>query len=1175
MKTWLPLTVLLTLAACGPGEEAPLFELRPARETGLTFANVLEEDDSIINPQNFDYVYNGAGVAVGDVNGDGRPDVYFGGNMVSSRLYLNQGGLRFEDVTERAGVGTTAWVTGVSLVDIDQDGRVDIYASVAGLGSAEERANLLFVNEGVDADGVPRFSERASAYGIADTGYSTHAAFFDYDGDGDLDLYVLTNALEDFGRNMIRARLTQGESASTDRLYRNNGDRTFTDVSREAGITIEGYGLGVAVSDLNQDGWPDVYAANDFLSNDLVWINNRDGTFTNRAAEYLKHQAHNSMGTDVADYNNDGRPDIVVVDMLPPDNERQKMMIGRTNNDPFLMSLYMGYEPQYVRNTLQLNNGPGPDGEPRFSEIGQLAGIHATDWSWAPLLADFDNDGLKDLFVTNGYRRDVTNLDYVAYSQETVQRHGEPATERRRRLFNELKKVPEVRLTNYLYRNNGDLTFSDQSRAWGMVDAGFSNGAAYADLDGDGDLDLVVNNLDGPASLYENRAERLVDRHFLRIALRGPAGNPGGYGARVTVRHGGAGQVLEQSPYRGYKSTVEDALHFGLGAAATVDSLEVRWPDGTYQLLLDVAADQVVTVDHRAAGPAPSPGEAPVAPPLMRSATAGSGLAAVHRERHAPDFKVTPLLHRKHSRDGPGLAIGDVDGNGLDDVFLGADLDRPRSMFLQVAPGRFEERPLPMDTTYEDMGALFFDADGDGALDLYVVSGGSFPPQRDMSYQDRLFMNDGSGTLRHDPQALPVVNASGASVIAADHDGDGDLDLFVGGRIVPGEYPMPARSMLLRNDSRPGAPRFVDVTEAVAPGLEHVGLVTSALWTDFDGDGQVDLLLAGEWMPLTFYRNEGGRFTDVTAATGLGKTNGWWNSLVAGDFDGDGDTDYVAGNLGLNTRLRASESEPVRVHARDFDGNGSVDPILSYYLDGKSYPVAPRDAMIDQIIAMKGRFPRYADYAAATMDRTLAEEDLASAYVVESHVMETSMVENLGDGRFALRPLPTQAQLAPMYGMVVGDRDGDDVLDLLMVGNSYASETSFGWYDAATGLLLRGDGEGGFSAEAYGRSGFFVDGDAKAAAELLVDETRSLVLVTQNDDSLEVFETARPGGRTVRLESLDAHAVITMADGTTRRQEFHYGSTYLSQSSRFLAVPAGAVSAVICDYAGNERSVAF
>ncbi|HEY8485585.1 MAG TPA: VCBS repeat-containing protein [Longimicrobiales bacterium] len=1180
---------LLAAIGCGSTREPALFELRSPDETGIDFANTLIEDDSVFNPNLFDYLYNGAGVAVGDLNNDGLQDIYFAGNLVSSRLYLNRGGLRFEDVTQTAGVGTEVWATGVAMVDINQDGWLDIYVCVAGNVPEAQRANLLFVNQGADENGVPRFVEQAEAYGIADTGYSTHAAFLDYDRDGDLDLYLLTNALEKTNRNLIRPKRVNGEAASTDRLYRNNGDGTFTNVSREAGILIEGYGLGVAVSDLNQDGWPDIYAANDFLSNDLVWINNGDGTFTNRAAQYLKHQTHNAMGVDIADYNNDGLDDIIVLDMLPPDNLRQKMMVGGSNYDRFHMALQMGYQPQYMRNTLQLNNGPGPDGHPTFSEIGQLAGVHETDWSWAPLFADFDNDGLRDLFISNGYRRDVTNLDYIVYTQERHVTSGDyiygygygsglpvGSEERHKRLFDALMELPEVRIPNYIFKNNGDLTFSDRTKEWGLDIPSFSNGAAYADLDNDGDLDLVVNNIDGPAFLFENRGERLPNRHYLRIALQGPPGNRDALGTRVVIRYGGQQQYHYHSPYRGYKSTVEPIVHFGLGAVSTVDSVEVYWPDGSYQLLTGVPADQVIRVDHADARERwPAEKARPAA--LFRQVADRGGLTFRHQEREVADFKHTPLLPHKHSKNGPGIAVGDVDGNGLDDVYLGTDRGFAKELFLQTSPGRFTRQTLPGDTDYEDMGALFFDADGDGDLDLYVVSGGAFIAG-DGLYQDRLYLNDGKGRLVRAEDALPRENASGSSVVAADYDGDGDLDLFVGGRIVPGKYPLPARSYLLRNDSRPGGPvRFTDVTDEVAPGLAEVGLVTSALWSDYDNDGDPDLIVAGEWMPLTFFRNDGGRFTNATATTGLGDTRGWWNSLAAGDFDHDGDVDYVAGNRGLNSRFKASPDRPFRVYAADFDQNGSFDPILFHYIGDKSYPVAWRDALIDQIIAMKGRFPRYIDYARATVERTLSEKERRSAYVAEVVTFASSYVENLGGGRFAIRPLPIRAQAAPIFGMQVGDYDGDGWLDVLIVGNSYATETQAGWYDALTGGILRGDGKGRFEYIDGNRSGFFVDGDAKAIAEVLLDEGRSLILATQNADSLRVFARAAGGEavRRLRVEPLDAYAVITLRDGGTRRQDLTYGSTYLSQSSRYLEIPANAVEVVIYDCQGSGRTIRF
>jgi hypothetical protein len=1179
MKLRTPLALLalapvaVCLPACDTGPDT-LFEVRSARTTGIDFANVLEEDDSVYNPLDFDYLYNGAGVALGDVNGDGLLDVYFGGNMVSSRLYLNQGDLRFEDVTEAAGAGTTAWATGVSMVDINQDGLLDIYVCVAGLVPVAERGNLLFINQGVDEKGVPRFEERAREYGLDDTGYSTHAAFLDYDRDGDLDVYLLTNALEDFNRNTMRPRRTSGQATSTDRLYRNNGDGMFIDVSREAGILSEGYGLGVGVSDLNRDGWPDIYVANDFLSNDLIWVNNGDGTFTDRAQQYLTHMTHNGMGMDAADYDNDGLVDIVVLDMLPPDNLRKKMMLMGGNYDKFHMGLDLGYARQYMRNTLQHNLGPGPDGQPHFAEIGQLAGIDETDWSWAPLFADFDLDGRKDLFVSNGYRRDVTNLDFILYLQDSL-RTNDPV-ERARLLRQKLRELPEVELPNHIFRNNGDLTFDDRSEAWGVDVRTYSNGAAYGDLDNDGDLDLVVSNLDQPALVYENRARQQQTGHYLTVKLRGPASNPTGFGATVSVEAGGERQVMESNPFRGYKSTMDPRLHLGLGQAAEADEIEVVWVDGRRQVVRGVTADTVIVLDHamaEAPGADPSPPERPTAEPLFGRVT---GIDAAHVEREVVDFRITPLLPHKFSMGGPGVAVGDVDGDGSEDVFIGADRGYSGQLLLQTAPGAFAAAAAPDAEAFEDMGVLLFDADGDGHNDLYAVSGGSFAVDTPEQYRDRLYVNDGTGALHHVQEALPAVTASGSTVGAADYDGDGDLDLFVAGRIEPGRYPMPPRSYLLRNDSRPGTPRFTDVTEEVAPGLLRPGLVHTALWTDYDGDGRPDLLLAGEWMPLTLFRNTGAGFQDVTDDAGLRGTEGWWRSLVSGDFDDDGDTDYVAGNLGLNTKYSASPEQPVRVHAADFDENGSIDPVLSRFIDGRSYAVGSRDQLIDQMMAMGARFPSYIEYAGATLEETLSEAERDRALVLSAVRFESSFLENRGDGTFAVRSLPMAAQIAPVYGMLTGDFDDDGDLDLVAVGNTSSPDIETGQYTASYGLLLRGDGRGQFRVDASAAAGFFVEGEGRAITGIATGASGSTVLVTRNDNDAVAFHPLRQAAaRRVQLSPLESHAILSLADGGTRRVELMYGSGYLSQSSRVLVIPEGAREVVIHDSQGGRRVITF
>ena len=1196
----LPVLMLVVASGgCGGGEDT-LFERLPAGRTGIDFTNRIVENDSLLNPLDFSYVYNGAGVGVGDFDGDGRPDLYFAGNVVDNALYLNRGDVEFEDVTEAAGATAEgAWSTGVATVDINQDGRMDIYVCVAG-PDADARGNRLLINQGTGEEGVPRFREAAAEYSLADTGYSTQAPFFDYDQDGDLDLYLLTNSIDQGNRNAPRPIKTKGQAPSTDRLYRNEGDGTFTNVSEEAGIQTEGFGLGVNVSDINQDGWPDIYVANDFLSNDLLWINQGDGTFENRLSEATKHQSHSGMGNDVADFNNDGRPDIAVVDMLPPRNERQKLMLPGRTYSVFHAGLRRGYEPQYVRNTLQLNRGRPPDGGgPAFSEIGQLAGVEKTDWSWAPLFADFNNDGRKDLFISNGYGKDVTNLDHIKQRQQ-ASAFGTPEANRKQAI-EAMKELDEVTLQNYLFRNDGDLTFTDVSEAWGMGPPSLSNGTAYVDIDSDGDLDLVTNNIDDEAFVLKNRARERAqgteesNARYLRVKLDGPPGNRAGYGAKVVLQQsGGRTQYVDHSPYRGYKSTVGRTLHFGLGTARAVDSLTVYWPDGRQQLLTDVRANQTLTLRHGEAAadppqdrPAAPLFEQPRRPRLFQEAAQEHGLTYEHTEHTVVGFKETPLLPHQFSRYGPGVAVGDADGDGRADVYLGGDRGQRRTLFMQRPDGRFARQALPVDgtpvadTRHEDMGALFFDADGDGDRDLYVVSGGNAAPAGSPAYQDRLYLNRGGGDgrfRRAGKDALPELTTSGSCVRAADYDGDGDLDLFVGGRLVPGRYPLSPRSYVLRNDSEGGTVHFTDVTKKVAPGVAKTGMVTDALWTDFTGDGRVDLLLAGEWMPLTFFKNEGGRFTNVTDETGLPPTAGWWNSLVAGDFDRDGDTDYVAGNLGLNNKYDASAEKPVRIYAKDFNDNGTVDPIITRYIDGTEVPDASANPLFDQIAGMKGRFPTYQAYADAVFDDMFTDEELKGAYKARAVRFATSYLENKGDSRFEMRRLPMRTQFAPTYGMRAADYNADGHLDLLAVGNSYAPDPQTGRYDASVGSFLAGDGTGRFERVDDTESGFWVDGDAEGLAHVQTGR-QSLVLATQNKDSLRVFAASPSGSassqKRLSPRPLDAYATLHFANGTTRRHEFFYGSTYLSQSSRTLRVPQAVEEVVVYDSQGDRRTLTF
>lgn len=1120
----------LTLAACHSNAPSDVrFTRIDVGESGMAFNNEMQrfESDSL-NAHTYDPMYNGAGVGIGDFNRDGLEDVFFAANNVTSRLYLNRirpgnNTFTFEDVTDRAGVQTHKWCTGVSIADVNQDGWSDIYVCVSGPGvdkwesNPDPYRNLLFINQHCKLGGIPTFREEAHAYGVDVAGMNTQAAFFDYDRDGDLDCYVLRNALERQGRNSIRPKKTDGTGPSNDVILANTRGH-FTAASLREGITTEGYGLGLTIADINRDGWPDIYCANDFVSNDLVWINQHQNGkhtgFRDEAASMFKHTSFNSMGVDIQDVNNDALPDVMVVDMLPNANERQKMMLMKTSWDYFRLARQQGYQDEYVRNVLQLNTGG------QFSEIGQLSGVFRTDWSWAPLLQDYDNDGRKDLFITNGYRRDITNLDYVMYLNEQFQGFGIKNAGVRQETLKKLYNLPEVKLHNYFFRNtNGDPAtppvFADVSESWGLGEANFSNGAAYADFDNDGDLDLVINNMDSPAGLYRNetiRAEQSTktsDRanHSLRLRLPTDAH---GLGATVLVSgENGQIQTVEAHPVRGYMSSVDPTVLVGLGKRTAAD-VTIRWADGTEQHLPQLQADQLHTITYApSALSSPSSFPPPSSPLYSTSDATTIGLTFRHVETIYNDFQDTPMLPQQYSRNSPAIAVGDVNGDGLADVFVGADPGQVRKVYLQKPGGQFTEL-VQGANALEDMGCTFFDADSDGDQDLYVVSGGSGHPDGDAAYQDRLYLNDGAGRFTRLPGALPVTRSSGGCVVVGDFDKDGDLDLFRSGRVCVGDYPKPPANYLLRNDSQQGQPpRFTDVTDGLAPGLRLVGMACVALFTDVDNDTWPDLLLAGEFMPITLFRNQKGHFLH-NDATQTGTSSGLWSSLTAADLDRDGDMDYVAGNLGLNSRFKASVTEPLRVYGADFDKNGKTDPMLTYYLQGNEHMASIRDALNEQMTTLsRKRFPTYQSYAAKSVAEAFDKDELAGAIKLEANELQSCWLENLGGGKLVLHPLPVAAQVSPVMGIQSTDVDHDGYPDLILVGNFYGPETYTGRYDAGRGVVLLNTGKKGSAANRFRavpptQTGLAIDGDAKAIAPLPVGAA-TWFLVTNNDGPVQLI----------------------------------------------------------------------
>lgn len=1087
----------MLFGACTNQEQkrSTLFQKVSSDSTGVNFINKLEfsQEFNIYTYRNF---YNGGGVGLGDINNDGLIDIYFNGNQLPNKLFLNKGNFKFEDITEKAGVaGTKSWSTGVSMADVNGDGWLDIYVCNSGDVKGDDKENELFIN-----NGDLTFTERAREYGIADKGFTTHAVFFDYDRDNDLDLYILNNSYQAIGSfNLMKNERPKRDALGGDKLMRNDGDH-FTDVSEGAGIygSVIGFGLGATIGDVNKDGWPDIYVSNDFFERDYLYLNNQDGTFTERLTEQMKSISGASMGADLADINNDGWPDIFVTEMLPETNERIKTVTTFENWDRYQYSVSNDYHHQFTRNMLQLNNGDNS-----FSEVGRLTGMEATDWSWGALMFDMDNDGWKDVFVANGIYQDLTNQDYLQYvsNEEVVKSIVSNNSVNYKKL---VELIPSNPVPDYAFHNQGNLTFINKADEWGIGEPNFSNGSAYGDLDNDGDLDLVINGVNESASVIRNETNRLFpENKYLKFVLKGIGKNTQAIGTTIEIIDGDDRFYLEQVPNRGFESSVDPRPNIGLGKIDTVDLVRVRWPDGRETLLKNLATNQLITLDQHEATSLSSP------PPAtdLTFVNISSPINFKHKENEFVDFDRDKLLYHMLSTEGPRVSKGDVNGDGLEDIYIGGARDSAGSLFLQTSEGSFKatnQTLFELDKVSEDQGSLFFDADNDNDLDLYVCSGGSEFSNISNALSDRLYLNDGKGMFTKSTQLLPTPALESTSTVkAADYDNDGDLDLFVGVRGQAFSYGLPMNGYILNNN---GEGIFSDVTATVAPELIKVGLITDATWADIDGDSDPDLIVVGEYMPIKVFINEAGRFTDNTESAGLGLTHGWWNRILASDLDKDGDIDFVVANHGLNSRFKASSQKPISMYVNDFDKNGAIEQIICTFNGDKSYPMVLRHDLMTQIPALKKKYLKYEDYKDQTIQHIFTQEEWVGTIKLEAYELGTGVLMNDGNGIFIFKRLPIEAQFSSMYAIAVSDFDSDGNVDVLLGGNLYRVKPEAGRYDGSYGVFLKGDGSGGFKSVTPQKSGLSIQGEVRDFT-MIKSAGTNFLMVARNNDAVLFYKT--------------------------------------------------------------------